>query len=479
MKYSLLSLPLLCSSLSQAQFASDQHWFYDYPQIRVEPFAFATTATHLYAGGLFLGTEGVTDGKNFVRFDFVTKSWEQAPGLTDGVNGRVDVIYSGDDGLIYLGGNFRNPGGTTSSGIARFNPNTGAWSALSDNNSNLALRSWDNGPPDGRVLAILKSGNFIYAGGNFTNAAAPVSERYLLRFNLTTNAWGSVGSGPGGHVDDLEVLPNGDILAATRNTAGLMRWDGSNWSTYAGGIGEGIARRIARHPDGRIFIAGDFDKVGSSNLAVRDVAAYNPANNSWSALNGGFDQNYIQSNGTTFDSDGINDMVIDAAGKVYVGGDIQADDARTNLSLNHIAMWNDSGSWQALGSGLGSTGSQIVSCLAIGPNQDLYAGGTFSLGWLKTKSATTQFARWDISQTLTPIPSTFRDPILTDEDGILYLSVRTEIGEQYQIRKSSSPAFSSASDVGGRRSGGNFGIKKWELGPSPTNGTFYYRVEER
>jgi hypothetical protein len=477
MKY-LFSALLLPLSLP-AQLVSDQHWFYDYPQMTPEPFAFTTTDTHLYAGGLFLSTDGVSNGKNLARFSFATETWEQVPGATQGADGRIDVIYKADDGLIYLGGNFRTVANISTSGIASFNPATGAWKRLFDPNGNLTLRTWDDGPRDGRTLAIVKSGNFIYAGGNFTNAAAPTNERYLVRFNLTTQAWGPVGNGTGGQVDDLELLPNGDILAATRNDAGLMRWNGSSWSTYAGGIGSGIARCIEVHPDGRVFVAGDIDTVGSANLATRDVAAYNPATNSWSNLNGGFDQKYIQSNGTDFDSDGIYDMVIDASGNVYVGGDIQADDARTDLNLNHIAMWNDTGAWRALGSGLGSTGSQIVNCLALGPNQDLYAGGTFSLGWLQSKSATTQFARWDSSQVLTPVPATFRDAILTNEEGMLYLSARTIPGEQYQIRKSSDPAFTSGSDVGGRRSGGNFGIKKWELGPAPSSGSSYFRVETR
>jgi|MEHZ01.3.fsa_nt_MEHZ010734454.1_2 hypothetical protein len=183
-----------------------------------------------------------------------------------------------------------------------------------------------------------------------------------------------------------------------------------------------------------------------ANLATSFVAAYNPTTSSWSNLDGGFDQTYIQSNGTSTMADGIFDMVIDAAGNVFIGGDIQADDARTTVNLNHVAMWNDTGKWHALGSGLGSSGTQNVNCLAIGPNQDLYASGTYSIGWLKSKSASTQFARWDSSQVLTPIPATFRDAIVTNEDVNLYLSVLTIPGEQYQIRKSPNLAFTSGAE---------------------------------
>ncbi|MGY8658058.1 MAG: hypothetical protein ACKVKH_05450 [Verrucomicrobiales bacterium] len=139
-----------------------------------------------------------------------------------------------------------------------------------------------------------------------------------------------------------------------------------------------------------------------ANLATSFVAAYNPTTSSWSNLDGGFDQTYIQSNGT--------------------------------------------GKWHALGSGLSSSGTQNVNCLAIGPYQDLYASGTYSIGWLKSKISSTQFARWDSSQVLTPIPATFRDAIVTNEDVNRYLSVLTIPGEQYQIRKSPNLAFTSGAE---------------------------------
>ena len=109
-------------------------------------------------------------------------------------------------------------------------------------------------------------------------------------------------------------------------------------------------------------------------------------------------------------------------------------------------MWNGTGKWHALGSGLSSSGTQNVNCLAIGPYQDLYASGTYSIGWLKSKISSTQFARWDSSQVLTPIPATFRDAIVTNEDVNRYLSVLTIPGEQYQIRKSPNLAFTSGAE---------------------------------
>lgn len=477
-----------------AQLQTDASWSYDAPQLlQSEPFDFEVSGNYLYAGGLFLNTEGVTDGKNFVRFDLTTQLWEQVPGLSQGLGGRVDTIVDGGDGFIYVGGNFRDPAGTNAKGIARFNPSNGSWESLTSTTRNLDTPGWENGPVNGRVKAIVRTGNYVYAGGNFANNN-PSDERFILRYNLTASRWESVGSGTssgagtGGQVDALLELPNGDLIAATRNTAGLMRWDGSNWSTYAGGItgpgdsGEvdpeeasGAVRVMKLHPDGRIFIAGSFNAAGG--ISANFVAAYNPASNTWDNLNGGFGPDYLQSNGTRFDADGVYDLEIDSKGRVYVGGDFRTNPDGTDSRFNHIAMWDDTGAWKPLGSGIGSTGSQIVNCLESGPDGELYVGGVFSRGWRDAVSSSLSFAIWDDSQVLTPIPLSEDRPIITSENGTLYIHIRSIPGNQYKVQESSSLPFPPLENQFGRFGSSNWNLVKRELGPAPTNGgRKFYRV---
>jgi len=470
---SLLIAGLTASA--SAQLPSDQHWFYDHPQIGVEPFAFHSTDTHLYAGGLFLRADGVTNANNLLRFSFASKSWEQVPGLTEGLNGRVDTIVDGGDGYLYFGGNFGEAANTTSKRIARFKTSNGTWEALSG--SGLAEAGWANGPADGRVLAIARIDNFVYVGGNFTLASIPTNERYMLRYNLTTNTWGPVGDGTGGIVDNLVVLPNGDLIAATRNDAGLMLWNGSAWSTYAGGVGgDGVIRTMALHPDGRLFVGGSLRKVGSPELDVNFVAAYNPTSGTWNSLNDGFGDEYLQQNGTNFTADGVYDLKISPSGDVYAGGDFQSDAAGTTQLLNHATLWDDTGEWKNIGSGVGSTGSQIVNCLAIGPDEELFVGGTFSRGWLPNRSASTQFAVWNPKKILTPIPISENQPIITNEDGTLYLHIRSVSGNQYKIQDHSNLNFPPLADQFGRFGAGNIGVLKRELGPAPVSGSKFYRL---
>lgn len=472
-----------------AQLQSDAHWSYDPPQLmQSEPYAFEVSGNYLYAGGLFLNTEGVTNGKNFVRFNLTTQTWEQAPGLTGGLDGRVDTIEDPGDGFIYVGGNFGNAAGTTAKRIARFNPTNGVWESLTSITKNLVSPDWENGPADGRVLAIAKIENYIYAGGNFSNSASPDNERFIVRYNLTSSKWepvgnGTKGTGDGGQVQALLALPNGDLIAATSNTAGLMKWDGTSWSTYAGGItappgspeATGVVRVMKLHPDGRIFMGGSFEAAGG--IAANFVAAYNPANNKWDDLNGGFGPQYIQSNGTAFTANGVYDLDIDSKGRVYVGGDFRTNPDGTDSRFNHSAMWDDSGAWKPLGSGIGSTGSQNVNCIDVGPNDELYVGGVFSRGWLDAKSASNSFAIWDESRVLTPVPISEDCPIITSENGTLYIHIRTVSGHQYKVQDSATLPFPTLSNTNGRFGSSTWNLQKRELGPAPTNGgKKFYRV---
>ena len=432
-----------------------------------------STDTHMYMGGLFISAGGNVNTEDLTRWNYATEGWETVPGLSPDIGGRVDEIFQKDgDPNIYFGGNFRDPAGTDANGIVRFNPSTVTWEALVDPNFNLANTAWDTGPTNGRVLAVEQDDTFVYVGGNFTNVIngnqATKVERYILRYRLgaggsvSTGSWermGAVPSGnsdpssdqtPGGVVDDLLLLPNGDLIAAVRSTRGLVRWDGSSWSLYAGGVavgtppggseggsdsgGPGFVRAMAQHPDGRIFVAGSFSSVGASNLPANFVAAYDPATNTWDNLNLGFGPDYAQSNGTTFNADGVFDLKIDSTGLVYVAGDFQTTTGGTTSDANHVAVWDDSGEWKSLGSGLGSTGSQIANCIGITPEDTVFVGGVFSRGWELSKSASNRVAIWDADEELTvvpPLPDTMEIRI---EDGKVVAYTRFSVQDQYRIR---------------------------------------------
>lgn len=451
-----------------AQIAGDESWFYDYGgPAQSEPFDFEIQGDYLYAGGLFLTTDGVPgdDGKNISRFDLRIESWQALPGLNAGLNGRVDRIHAADDGCLYIGGNFSNAGNTVATRIVKFDPRidpaiTNPWSPLSDPASTLVASNQDNGPTAGQVRGIVKSGDYIYVGGNFSNASWPLNERYIRRFQVSTSQWQPVGaglaqvSGSAGEIRTVIANPaNGEIYVGGNLNPSLAKWNGSAWSTIGGGV-NGVVRALALHPDGKLYVGGDFTSVGSGGnlITANDIASYNPSNNTWNNLNGGFDDQYIQSNGTTFDADGVFDLKIAPDGRVIAVGDIQADPARTNTNLDHIAVWDGTGTWKNLGSGVGNTGSQIVNCVEVSWRGDIYVGGVFAEGFRNASSANSTFARFAAAGAdLTGyIPGAALNPTLKIQNigGSMNISLLTRPGTTYQAERSPDLMFTNPVNVG-------------------------------
>ena len=483
----------LAAPLAQAQVPADSHWFYDETDHRGEGFAMLSTETHMYMGGLFISAGGNVNEEDLSRYNYATESWENVPGLdvpstNNDIGGRVDEIYQDRNGFIFFGGNLAFSGDTEARRIVRFDPATNTWEALFDPSSNLTVSTWDNGPVNGRVLAITSDDDYVYVGGNFSTASAPDNERFILRYALgagnsvSTGRWEAMGTGTSDQVDDLLLLPNGDLIAATRSTDGLKRWDGTSWSTYAGGVdngGTGVIRTMARHPDGRIFMGGSFTTVGASNLPVNYVAAYNPANNTWDDLDDGFDDQYIISNGAST-ADGVFDLEIDSQGRVYVGGDFQTTTGGTRFDANHIAYWDDTGSWQSMGSGLGSTDTQIVNTLGIDPNGRVFAGGKFSRGWEVEKGDSNSMAIWDPVNELSVIPSSSQPAEVRIEDDMVVIYVRQDDApSQFRVREKATLPLSSSDNEYGPFGYPRYGISRQELrsfNPA-ANPRLFYQVQ--
>lgn len=468
-----------------AQLADDRHWFYDYGAPGSEPFVFEAAGHHLYMGGLFLRVDNDPQKKNLTRFNLLTEAWERVPGIDEDFNGGVWAIENGGDGYLYIGGNFSKVGAVNASGVARLHLATQTWSALTDAAPTLVTPNQQSGPTNGRVLALAKTGNFLYVGGEFTGPAqSPQNEKYIRRFNLSTSTWERVGNGLGGNVRALALAPGGGVAAGGEFPGALAQWNGSAWSVLGGGVAGGvggapIVRALAAAPNGTLYIGGDFDQVNAAGApaAVRDIAAL--TGTTWNALAGGFDAKFIQSNGTQFDSDGVFDLVLGPNGVLYAAGDFDASAGRAVTGLRHVARWDGTGAWKPLGSGLGVTGSQIVNCLAIGSQGDLYAAGVFNTGFGTLGAAAKNFARWHTGRDFTGyIPGAADNTTLRlaagAGGGAFTLSFDTRAGTTYQLK--ASPNFLVWSNVNGGQLVGTGGRMQFNLSGF-TAGSHYFRLE--
>jgi hypothetical protein len=232
----------------------------------------ASSGAHaLYVGGSFNYAGGIL-AANIARFDPHTSQWSA---LSGGADGDVDALAMFDDGTgpaLYAAGAFNNVGGVTAHRIARWNGS--GWSTLGSglDNITVALAVFDDG-----------TGSALYAGGTFATAGG-VPASHVARWNGST--WSPVGGGlANGVVLALAVHDDGSGPAlyaaggfsssggiATRS---ISRWDGHSWTPLGNGL-NGIAHALAPFNDGHgggpsLFVGGEFTSAGanpSSHLAA-------------------------------------------------------------------------------------------------------------------------------------------------------------------------------------------------------------------
>ena len=172
-------------------------------------------------------------------------------------------------------------------------------------------------------------------------------------------AWSSMGSvGFDDTVKDLQVI-GGELYVAgdfdnangDSNADGIIKWDGSSWSSIGDGLsGHGVFE--IEEYDGKIFAGGRFYYDAAWNyIAVWDGV-------SWEKVGGTGLDGYVYA------------MAV-YNGELYVGGDFT--DAGGNPNADNIAKWNGT-SWSDVG---GASLDGTVMHLTV-HNGELYVGGFFT-----------------------------------------------------------------------------------------------------
>lgn len=164
--------------------------------------------------------------------------------------------------------------------------------------------------------------------------------------------------GPVGQVRALAETANGDLIATglfrvagSELANNIARYDGTNWRGLGLGVGP-VAKDVAVLPNGDIFVIGSLNEAGGmpvSNAAIWDGT-------DWSGVGGGLD-GYA------------HDLAVLSNGDVIVVGDF---DNAGGIACRGVACWNGS-SWSAMQLGLAV---QRPSAVAVGPNDEIYVGGT-------------------------------------------------------------------------------------------------------
>lgn len=265
------------------------------------------------------------------------------PTFTSGIEELYGVksIAIQPNGKIILGGSLMTYSGENRLGIARinadgtldpsFNPGAGPVGPFADGSINsVALQ------PYGKILI----GGYFFEYNN-------VPRNGIARINpdgsLDTEFFNS-GEGALGIVYSIVVQPNGQILiggnfshynGVTRNRIARLRSTGSLDPTFNPGIGVGdpentgnAIRSIALHPDGSIFIVGEFPSY--NGISRNNIAKLNPDGSLDTSFNIGTGTNNI-----------INICAVQSDGKLLIGGEFTQ---YNNIQSNSLIRLNEDGS---------------------------------------------------------------------------------------------------------------------------------------
>ncbi|AKU98197.1 hypothetical protein AKJ09_04861 [Labilithrix luteola] len=214
------------------------------------------------------------------------------------------------------------------------------------------------------VTSIARVANRQIALAGTFEQAGSVPVKFVAFWN--GNQWLSIGNGLPDSVDVMAALPTGELIATVpvfENDATvykLFKWNKTTWSEVASF--DGWVKSLDVAPDGTIYAAGWFSKVGATDAPY--VAKFDGT--TWSAFPG------VTSNV------GVIRLV---GGKPCVGGLIGGD----GVGLQCL----EGGSWVPKAFGPQANG-EIMDI--VEQNGDLVAAGRFNLDW---ESSAGSLARWN------------------------------------------------------------------------------------
>jgi hypothetical protein len=330
-----------------------------------------TSNGELFAGGNFGRISG-REGFGLARWNGST--WAPLGGL--GIGNTTSAVHRTRTGEIYLGGAFRDIDGVPCNGIARRVGNS--WQPLGTGMDD----PFGNGPAVA-TIGSLPSGDVV-VGGAFPSAGG-VPAPALAIWNGTT--WSTLGGGLanalGGQpvVQALHVTDSGDLyVAGSFDLAGgvavdsVARWNGSQWSAIATGLGPAFLSAVAAGPAGDAYAAGFFASGGIFQNGRIAAAA------------GGTWQTIGTADGPVFD------LVVLPGGALLAAGAFRSIDGQL---VGCVARWSG-GVWAPFG-GLGTT--PFVSTaqrLRVLPGGGLLAAGSFDNGSSVAGFAYWNGASWDL-----------------------------------------------------------------------------------
>lgn len=200
----------------------------------------------VYIGGDF---NGGAEGDYLTMWDDATYT-DQASGTADLLTNDTirAMVKVGND--LYLGGDF-----TT------FNSISAPYILSIDVDNKPVLLSTGM---NGAVYALVTDGDFAYIGGAFTTAGG-TTVNYVAKFNPLTGAFSALGSGLSGTVRTLAIDPATGYLWAAGENGLLAYWNGAIWAELDTDTTSTLYA-ITFDDSGNLYIGGNFIEIAGMNV---------------------------------------------------------------------------------------------------------------------------------------------------------------------------------------------------------------------
>jgi uncharacterized delta-60 repeat protein len=279
-----------------------------------------------------------------------------------GANSWINVILAQSDGKLLIGGLFTAFNGTNRPYVARLN-----WDGSLDTTFNPGT-----GPNNALVGLALQPDGKVLIGGFFTSESGQ-SFRYVARLLPTGSL--DTGFATGTNLNntvktvvaqaDGKVLIGGDFTAyniTPRNRLARLNADGSLDTSFNPGTGaDATVNAIVVQADGKILIGGNFSTINGTTRA--SIARLN--------ANGSLDTSFNPGAGALF---WVNSIALQPDAKLVVGGPFTS---YNGTSRKGIARLNSDGSLDATFNP-GTGANDWVNSVAIAQDDKVVIGGIFT-----------------------------------------------------------------------------------------------------
>ena len=200
----------------------------------------------------------------------------------------------------------------------------------------------------------------------------PTYQRAILNFTIPSGLLDGAYN-DGALLDWVADFP-AEFIVKRDPQGNWCEWGGSGYSSLITGL-NGAVYCMAEGPDGKVYVGGAFTNAGGVSAADY-LARWNPITEQWEAVYTGI-------------SGLIRAMVFDANGDLYIGGDFANLGSNDGDWIVKITDLEGTPTVSALGTGLDG----YCISIAIAPNGDVYAGGSFTLAGGVANTA--KIAKWD------------------------------------------------------------------------------------